>query len=129
MAFPCADQDDYTAVKVGIAKDRISGRKASRKEYWKKINKQVSVPDEELKIFVDNIFAKRFRDSSYNTLIKAKKHSRAAIAYYNFINTYYLHQAGDGSGNSCCMAVDKAKLLLKRYRKKLKIKKHYRPIR
>ncbi len=116
MAFPRKSQEDYNAVKNGVARDIMyrENPKAEKKAYREKMNKETTVTDEELRTFVDNIFAERFRTSSYNTLIKAKNNPKAVVAYYNFINAYKLSKKDDSYGNVCCMAVDKAKELLKK---------------
>ena len=116
MASPHKSQEDYNAVKNGVATDIMyrENPKAERKAYREKINKEITVTDEELKIFVDNIFAERFRVSSYNTLVKVKNNPKAVVAYYNFINAYNLSKTDDSYGNICCMAVDRAKELLRK---------------
>jgi hypothetical protein len=63
---------------------------------------------------VDEIFALRFRNASFNTLLQAKKNPKAVVAYYNFVNAYKLSKTEDGYGNVCCLAVDKAKELLRK---------------
>ncbi len=45
--------------------------KAKRKEERKKLDNEIMVTDEELKIFVDEIFAEEYRKSSYDILIRA----------------------------------------------------------
>ena len=115
-AFPGKRQEDYNSIKTGIVQDilRQGKTKAERKAERDLLDKAVTVPDNELRLFVEDIFAWRYRNSSYNTLIKAKSHPRAVIAYYNFVNAYHLHQKGEEYGNICCMSVDWAKMLLKR---------------
>lgn len=117
MANPHRSKKDYQAYKKGVLKnliDKANSRKR-RMEYRRKMNKEVTVPDEELKKYVDDIFRKDLRRSSYEILISAKNNSKAIIAYYNFINAYQLMEQGEGSyGNTCCMAVDRAKDLLKK---------------
>lgn len=117
MGFPARDEDDFYAYKQGILKnlfDRKNSKQES-KEYRQKMNKAVSVSNETLRTYVDEIFRKDLRNSSYYILIEAKSHPRAIIAYYNFINAYRLDQnGGDSYGNICCLAVDRAKELLKK---------------
>ncbi len=115
-AFPYRNQQDYSNMKLAIVEDLMKSKntKAERKAYSNKINREVRVADEELKIFVDTIFAEKFKTSSYDILIKAKNHPKAVIAYYNFINAYNLRQNGQGYENVCCMAVDKAKKMMKK---------------
>lgn len=78
------------------------------------MDKEIEVSDETLKKYVDDIFAKQYRRSSYDTLIMAKKKKAAIKGYYNFINAYHLYENGEQSfGNICCLAVDYAKELLR----------------
>ena len=116
VAFPYKSQDEYNAVKEGIVKDIMykENPKAKRKIYWEKLNKKIVLTDEELKHFVDKIFAVQFRATSYDTLIKAKNHPKAIAAYYNFVNAYYLSKTERSYNNICCLAVDKAKELLRK---------------
>ena len=116
MASPHRSQEDYNAVKTGIARDILyrENRKAERKAYREKLNAEIFVTDEELKGYVDEIFALRFRNASFNTLLQAKKKPKAVVAYYNFVNAYKLSKTEDGYGNVCCLAVDTAKELLRR---------------
>jgi hypothetical protein len=116
MAWPYKSAEDYAALKEGLVSDIIDSKnsKTRRKEYREKIDKVIMVTNEELKTFVDEIFAEKYRHSSYNILIAAKQNPKAIIAYYNFINAWYLYQNGEDSfSNICCMAVDLAKKLLK----------------
>ncbi len=116
MAFPHRNQEDYNAVKTRIALDIMYNEnpKVERKAYLEKMNKEVIVTDEELRNYVDDIFAFKFRNPSFNTLLKAKNHPKSAVAYYNFVNAYKLSKTEDGYKNICCMAVDKAKELLRK---------------
>ncbi len=116
MAWPTRSQKDYNAVKKGAVRDIMAGStKATRRKEKEILDKPIEVSDKKLKIFVDKIFAKEYRISSYNTLIKAKNSPKAVVAYYNFINAYYLTEKGEDSyGNICCLAVDSAKRLLKK---------------
>ena len=116
MASPRRSQKDYDAVKQVIAKDIIAdSTKATRKKEKEMLARPIEVSDEELRIFVDDIFAKEYRNSSYNALIDAKKTPKAIAAYYNFINAYHLLKQGEDSySNICCMSVDRAKELLKK---------------
>lgn len=116
MAFPCRSREDYTAVKGRKARDLMYNEnpKAAKKDYWEKLNKEVAATDEEIRNFVDNIFAEKFRASSYDTLIKARNHPKAVVSYYNFVNAWHLSKTEDGYDNICCLAVDKAKALLRK---------------
>jgi hypothetical protein len=115
MALPCSSQKDYDAVRTGIARSILyrENPKAEQKTYSQKINAEAFVADEELRNFVNDIFSEKYRNSSYNTLIKAKEHPQAVIAYYNFINTYRLSKTDSSYANICCLAVDRAKELLR----------------
>jgi len=116
MAWPTRSQKDYNAVIQGVVRDIMAGStKASRKKEKAKLDKATEVSDEELRTFVDDIFAKEYRNSSYLTLIKAKNNPKAIVAYYNFINAYNLMKQGEGSySNTCCLLVDYARDLLRR---------------
>ena len=115
MAWPYKYEKDYLAFKQGELRKIGRRNKAELKEYRKKMNKEVEVLDETLKKYVDDIFAKQYRRSSYDTLIMAKNKKAAIKAYYNFINAYHLYENGEQSfGNICCLAVDYAKELLRK---------------
>lgn len=119
MAFPSESKSDFTALKKGILRDIKAGNKAKRKKQSALLNKAITVSDKELKIFVDEIFSENYRKSSYYTLKEAKNTPRAIVAYYHFINAYHLFKKGNESySNICCMAVDNAKKLIKKKRKK-----------
>lgn len=124
MAWPAKSQEDYTAVKNGIARKFPDSTKAERKEFNEKLDKEVFVSDEQLKAYVDDIFREDLRFYSYTTLLEAKKSQKAIKTYFNFVNACQLYQAGQGSyGNICCMAVDSAKVLLSTKPKKHKKQK------
>ncbi|WP_133240804.1 hypothetical protein [Marixanthomonas spongiae] len=116
MAFPYRCQEDFTAYKKGTLRnlaDTYNSRKR-RIAFRRKIEGEVVVPDEELKTYVNAIIRKDLRRSSYETLIRAKNSKKAIGAYYNFVNAYQLVEKGEDSfGNICCLAIDKAKELLK----------------
>lgn len=117
MANPESSQKDYDAVKKGIVRPLMDNKnaKAERKAYREKMNKEVFVSDEELKMFVDDIFAERYRNSSYTNLLLAKNNPKAVVAYYNFVNAYHFYKNGEESySNVCCMCADYAKELLKK---------------
>jgi hypothetical protein len=116
MAHPGISQEDYTAIKQGVVQSLLHRHegKTVGKDRRKKLNQEIMVSDEKLRSYVNDIFREDLRQSSYNTLIKAKNKPRAIIAYYNFVNAYHLLENGDDSfGNICCLAVDLAKDLLK----------------
>lgn len=120
MASPKRSQEDYTAIKQGIVRKLPDPRnaKARRKEFSEKIDKEIMVTDKELKTYVDDIIREDLRNSSYNTLIEAKKNPKSIIAYYNFVNAYNLYKNGEDSfGNICCASIDSAKVLLKSRKK------------
>ncbi len=116
MAWPTRSQKDFDAIKQGLVRDIMAdSTKATRKKEKAKLDKIIKVPNEQLRIFVDKIFSKEYRNSSYFILIKAKNNPKAIVAYYNFVNAYHLVEKGEDSyGNICCMAVDSAKMLLKK---------------
>lgn len=121
MAFPARYQKDYSAMKKGILRNLMDRKnaKAKRKAYREKMDKENIVTDEELKIYVDDIFREDIRTSAYNKLIAAQNDPNAIIAYYNFVNAYQLYKAGNDSyGNICCLALDRAEELLKKGKRK-----------
>lgn len=120
MISPAKSQEDFMAVKKGIARDLFDLResKSRRKKLQKQLDKEVIVPDGELKDYVREIIRKDLWNSSYNKLIEAKNNPKGIVAYYNFVNAYHLYKHGDDSfGNICCLAVDKAKELLNNKKK------------
>jgi len=88
--------------------------KREQKDFVRKLDKEITVSDEILFAYVNEIFAEKYRRSSYNILLKAKKNKRSVKAYYNFLNAFEFYKNGEDSyGNICCMSVDLAKDLLK----------------
>lgn len=123
MAHPTKYQKDYSALKQGVVRNLIDPKnsRARRKAFREKLDKENYVTDEELKSYVDDIIREDLRNSSYNTLIKAKNNPKAVKAYFNFVNAYQIFSAGkDSYGNICCLAIDSAKELLKETKKKKK---------
>ncbi|MGM0581676.1 MAG: hypothetical protein ACQETL_13405 [Bacteroidota bacterium] len=123
MAVPTQYQKDYTALKKGIVRNIINPKnsRARRQAFREKLDKENIVPDQELKSYVDDIIREDLRNSSYNTLIKAKNHPKAVKAYFNFVNAYQIFSSGkDSYGNICFMAIDSAKELLKEQKMKKK---------
>ncbi len=123
MAHPTIYQKDYSALKKGIVRNIIDPKnsRARRKAFSEKLNEENYITDEELKNYVDDIIREDLRNSSYNTLIKAKGHPKAVKACFNFVNAYQIFNDGNGSyGNICCLAIDSAKELLKERKKKKK---------
>ena len=120
MAFPARNQQDYDAVKKKIVSDLFEDEteKAERKQHNLILNNPILVSDEELRLMVDEIFARKYRTSSYSTLVAAKNNPKAIVAYYNFVNAYNLSKPDDSFANICCLAVDSAKSLLRKYRVK-----------
>lgn len=120
-ANPTENQEDYTALKRGIVRDFFDRRnaKAKRKEFSEKIDAVTEMTDEDLKSAVDDVFRKDIRDYALDILVKAKNSPIAISAYHNFVNAYLLLQEGQNSyGNICCLALDRAKELLKNKMKK-----------
>ena len=119
MAWPAKSQEDYTAVKKGIARKFPDSTKAKRKKFIDELDKEIFVGDQVLRTYVDHIIRKDLRNSSYITLIEAKNNPNAVKAYFNFVNAYQLFEKGKESyGNICCLAIDSAKELLKSKKKK-----------
>lgn len=120
MAFPARNQQDYDAIKKKIVLDLFGdeNNKVERKQRKAALDNPVLVTDEELRLIVDEIFAEKYRTSSYSTLIAAKNNPKVIIAYYNFVNAYNLSKPDDSFANICCLAVDSAKSLLRKYRLK-----------
>ena len=119
MAWPTQSQEDYTAVKKGVARAFPKSTKASRKKMLDVLDKEIFVDDSVLKSYVDDIIREDLRNSSYNILVEAKNNPIAAKAYFNFVNAYQLIEKGkDSYGNICCLAIDNAKELLRPKKKK-----------
>lgn len=121
MASLTRSQKDYSALKKGVVRNIIdpTNARAKRKAYREKMNKENVVSDEKLLLCINDIFREDIRRSAYNTLIAAKNNPIAVIAYYHFVNAYQLYEAGEDSyGNICCMALDRAKELIKKGKRK-----------
>lgn len=116
MASPYRSQKDYDAYKRGELRN-LGSRHNSRKrqlEFRSKIDKEITVTDDVLRNYVDDLMAKEFRNWAFNILVKAKNHPKAKSAYYNFVNAYLLHKKDGSFGNVACMAVDRAEELLRK---------------
>ena len=120
VAWPHRSQEDYDALKQRRLRGLIDRNdKAGRKERMKELDKEIIIADEVLKRYVDDLIREDVRASSYRTLLAAKNNPKAVTAYYNFVNAYQLFEKSNSSyGNICCMAIDKAKELLKESRKR-----------
>jgi len=115
-ANPATNQDDYNVYKKGELRNLIgrANSRERRKEFNSKLDKEVSIPDQVLEEYVNDIFAEEYRVSSYRILLEAKNSRKAIKAYHNFINAYELQANGEDSfGNICCMSVDYARDLLR----------------
>lgn len=90
MECPGRSAKDYKALRDGVVKNSFSRKDSEerQREHQDKLDKEVLVSDEELKRYVNTIFHKDFRSSSYHILLEAKNHPRAIAAYYNFVNAY-----------------------------------------
>ncbi len=114
MAWPTQSQEDYIAVKKGIARKFPDGTKAERKKFIDELDEEIFVDDQVLRTYVDDIIREDLRNSSYATLLEAKNNPKAVKAYFNFVNAYKLFEKGkDSYGNICCLAIDKAEEQLK----------------
>lgn len=114
-ANPAKNQQDYSAYKKGDLRNLFdtANSKKRMKEFNSKLDKEVSISDQALKEYVNDIFAEEYQISSYRTLLEAKNSRKAIKAYHNFINAYELQANGEDSfGNICCMSVDYARDLL-----------------
>lgn len=121
MAQPEKYKEDYEAMKAGIAqniKNRNIEKDPELTEALKNIDNEIYVSNEELRQFVNKIFAKDYRASSYQILLDAKKNKKAKVAYFNFINTYYIDKNFGNYSNACCFSVDFAQMILKEVRRK-----------
>ena len=102
VAFPTLYEKDFIAYKNGELHNILTIAK-EQKEEMKSLDNSIVVSDEELKIFVDDIFAEQYRTVSYQKLVKAKN----TKYYFNFINAYNFYKSGkDSYANICCMVVD-----------------------
>ncbi len=113
-ARPYNDEKDYIAYKEGRLRKLFDRNKNESKDIRKRLDNEVIVADEILLSYVNEIFSKQYRRSSYETLIRAKKSKKAVVTYYNFLNAFSIYKNGNDSyANICCMAVDLATDLLK----------------
>lgn len=129
MAHPERSQEDYDAVRQGIAESLLQrkGAKAERQESRKKLDQEVTITNQQLRNYVNDVMREDLRWSSYDTLIRAKSSPSAKIAYYNFVNAYHLMEQGEDSyGNICCLAIDLAKKKLKEARNQKRKKRKKR---
>lgn len=96
IAFPLHNQEDYDAVRKGLAKDILSKTKAQKKaesENWKQTyHVPIEVSDEKLSEMVDDVFSEEFRKSALSMLRLAKNHPVAVIDYYTFINAFNINE-------------------------------------
>jgi hypothetical protein len=116
LARPAKQEDDYVAFRNGLLRKLgySKNNKEERLEEKEKLDVKVAVSDVVLKTYIDDIFAEEYRYGAYVTLLDAKKHPKAIICYYNFINAYKLNDEDDSYGNTCCMIVDHANWLMRR---------------
>lgn len=121
MAQPEKYKEDYEVMKAGIVqniRDRNTEKDSKIAEAIKNMDSEIYVSDEELRQFVNEIFAKEYRSSSYQILLDAKKNKKAKVAYFNFINAYYINEKFGDYSIVCCSSVDFAQILLKEFRRK-----------
>jgi len=116
MAWPLFNQEDYDAVKNGVAKDIAHRTKAQIKAdsiKWKEIYHQpIEIDDETLSKMVDDVFSIEYRKSALSMLLRAKTHPVAIEDYYTFINSYNL-----GKTNISAMCYDGLEMNLKKSKK------------
>lgn len=128
MANPSRDEKDFLAYQNGELSNLFD--EISREERMKSrldLDAPIEVSDEVLKGYVNKIFAKEYRNSSYQFLLDAKKFRDTRIAYFQFINAYNQVENGEDSmGNVCCLTVDYARDLLKIRKKRRKNRKKRR---
>ncbi|SKB99542.1 hypothetical protein SAMN05660477_02266 [Soonwooa buanensis] len=119
MAFPARKEEDYLAMKQVVLRsigDESSTEKTERKLERQELDAEVFVSDQELRNIVNDVYASDYRSSSYETLIRAKKHKGTQVFYFNFINAYNKSKTKDSFLNVCCLATDFAKEKLKKYK-------------
>jgi len=112
MGSPAVDEKDFIAWKNGELRDILSNvrSKKHRQEYSEWINKEIYVSDEVLKEYVNNIFAEKYRNESFEILLKVKDKEHLKKYYFQFINAY---NKEEDYSNTCCQIVDFAKENLK----------------
>jgi len=121
MAHPKRNQKDYTALKKGIVRNVIDKRNSRKSsiEFRKKLDAEIFITDELLKVYIDECFRKDLRAKAYQLFISAKNDKKAKIAYFNFINAHQLSKKEISYGNIAAMSFDyAAQLLKKKYKKK-----------
>lgn len=115
MAMPAKNQKEYDLLKHGeISSIGFESRK-ERDEIFKGLYEPINMPDEKLKEEIDRIYRREFRESTFNTLIKAKKDPRAIKYYYGFINSLAKIEKHRNLPFSC---VDSARYIMRKKKKK-----------
>lgn len=116
MAWPLLNQEDYNAVRNGVAKDMLHRTKAQMKadsiKYHETYHKPVEVDEATLSNMVNEVFSSEYRKKALSMLIKAKIHPVAIEDYYTFINSYNL-----GKTNISAMCYDGLEMNLKKSKK------------
>jgi len=105
LASPTKTEEDFIAYLNGELHNIMDG--VNNKKDKMDIDNEISISDDILKKYVDNIFAEEYRDISYRKLIEAKTND--IMNYYRFINAYNKSKEVDSYVNICCMIVDDIK--------------------
>lgn len=120
-ATPYRKEEDYLAMKKGIVtnhftKIKTKEEKEAEKQKRKRLQQPIFIPDNQLREFVNDIFVKGWRGSSYETLILAKK--KFPFLYFEFINSYLVSKENNCEDKYCIFIVDWARMLMKKQKKK-----------
>lgn len=112
MASPKRNQEDFTAYKQNIVTSFFNRTKSVYKEKTKQWEIDYHTPiymtDDELKLAIDDIFAKEFRENAFRVFSRSKDHGVAKKDYFTFVNAYNMTKNGDDKSIICCMTLDSA---------------------
>lgn len=109
-AHPLSRQRDYDAYKRGEL-ESLMGTKKEQSLRMKEMNlildKETVMTESELLDAVNDVFAKEYREHSYNSLLRAYNSTNKKKYYYNFVNAYLEAKKGRTSYfNTCCITID-----------------------
>ena len=70
-------------MKTGEVRNGLAGSRKSSRELYAELSTEITVPDEKLKEYVDDIFREDLRVSAYRKFLEAKTHPTAVRGYYH----------------------------------------------
>jgi len=112
-ANPAEDKTDFEAYKRGELSEMFDNDEEDKRldKIYDDFKMEVHISDSLLKEYIEKLCAKQFVNSSYTTLLEAKKHKNTITYYYEFINAYQ-YKESDFS-NIACITIDMAEKHLK----------------